>query len=215
MRAFFVFAAIAAFGCSSTDTSSTGSTALAEPAPKAQAVTVCTYPDGPYGKEVGKTIPPTLTWSGLGPGGQPTTYKSTDFFDCDGTKGINAIVFDSSATWCGACQAEASELEGIIKSNWGANGVAVITLMVEDANHKPPSDVSVAQDWMKQFHLNNVPVAINPTFDFAVYTNGSLGLPYNVLVNPRNMQVIKSPYNPGAGGHDGAMDALLAANQAQ
>ncbi len=215
MRSFLVFGVIATLGCSSPNTPGTGSAGVVEPAPAAKAVSVCTYPEAPYGKAVGQTIPPTLTWSGYGPGGQPMTYKSTDFFDCDGSKGINAIVFDSSATWCGACQAEASELEGFIKSNWGANGVAVITLMVEDANHKPPSSIAVAQEWMTQFHLNNVPVAINPSFDFALYANGSLGLPYNVLVNPRNMQVVKSPYNPGAGGHDANMDALLAANQAQ
>jgi hypothetical protein len=208
MRRLLAIAALApiTLGCSSSPAP------VVEPAPPTQAVTVGTYPDGPYGIHVGDTIPPTFTWSGLAPGGTPQQYASTDFFDPDGTKGINAIVFDSSATWCGACQQEASSLEGIIANNWGPNGVAVITLMVEDGNHTPSSDINVAQAWMTDWHLKNVPVALDPKFGFAVYVNGSLGLPYNVLVDPRTMKVIKSPYEPGAGGHDADMDALIYAN---
>ena len=201
------FVVVVAMGCSS----SPGP--VVEPAPTAQSVTACTYPDGPYGIHVGDTVPPTFTWSALGPGGTPQQYASTDFYDCDGTKGINAIVFDSSATWCVACQEEAMQLEGIIANNWGPNGVAVITLMVEDGNSVPPKDISVAQAWMDDYHLKNVPVAIDPTFDFAIYVNGSLGLPYNVLVDPRTMKVVKSPYEPGTGGHDPDIDALVSANQ--
>ena len=207
MRRLFAFVALAATGCSSSPAP------VVEPAPSAQSVTACVYPDGPYGIHVGDTIPPTFTWSGLGPGGAAQQYASTDFYDCDGTKGINAIVFDSSATWCGACQEEATQLEGIIANNWGPNGVAVITLMVQDANQNPTTDINVAQAWMTDYHLKNVPVALDPKFNFAVYVNGTLGLPYNVLVDPRTMKVVKSPYEPGTGGHDPDMDALLAANQ--
>jgi hypothetical protein len=209
MRVLWAFAAITALGCSSSPSP------VVEPAPSAKAVTTCTYPAGPYGIAEGATVPPTFTWSGLGAGGTPQSYTSGDFFDCDGSKGINAIVFDSSGEWCGACQQEAMQLESIIKTNWGPNGVSVITLMIQDNNQMPTTDIGVADWWMKQFHLSDVPVALNPTFDFAIYTSGSLGLPYNVLVNPRNMQVIKSPYFPGTGGHDADIDALLAANQAQ
>ena len=107
------------------------------------------------------------------------------------------------------------ELEGIIKNNWGPNGVTILTLMVEDNNYKPTNDIGVAQSWMTDYHLTNVPVALDPAFHFAIYTNGSLGLPYNVLVNPRNMQVVKSPYIMGQGGHDPDIDALIAENKPQ
>jgi thiol-disulfide isomerase/thioredoxin len=209
MRALLPFIAVAVFGCSS------GANPVVETAPSAKAVTAAPYPAGPYGIGVGATVPPTFTWNGLGPGGTAQSYASTDFFDSDGSKGINAIVFDSSGEWCGACQQEATELEGIIQSNWGPNGVAVITLMIQDNNQQPTTDIGVATWWMTQFHLSDVPVALDPMFDFAIYTDGTLGLPYNVLVNPRNMQVVKSPYTPGPGGHDADMDALIAANQLQ
>jgi hypothetical protein len=204
-----VLSAVAMLGCSS------GPATIVEPSPSAQPVNVGTYPDGPYGVHVGQTVSPDFTWNGLGPGGTPQTYTSADFFDVDGSKGINAIVFDSSGQWCGACQQEATELEGIIRSNWGPNGVTVITLMVEDNNYKPTNDIGVAQSWMTDYHLTNVPVALDPAFHFAIYTNGQLGLPYNVLVNPRNMQVVKSPYEMGPGGHDADIDALIAANKPQ
>ena len=209
MRAVFAFAAVAAFGCSSDPGP------IVEPSPSASPVTEGAYPDGPYGIAEGATVPPTFTWNGLGPGGTPQTYTPADFFDVDGSKGINAIVFDSSGQWCAACQQEALELEGIIANNWGPSGVAVLTLMIEDNNYKPTTDIGVADSWMTMYHLKNVPVALDPAFHFAIYTGGSVGLPYNVLVNPRNMQVVKSPYFPGPGGHDADIDALLAANQAQ
>jgi len=206
MRRLLPFVALMATGCSSSPAP------VIEPTPATQTVTVCTYPDGPYGIHEGQTIPPTFTWNGLAPGGTPQSYASTDFYDCDGSKGINAIVFDSSGQWCGACQQEAMELEGIIANNWGPNGVAVITLMVEDLNYKPTTDINVAQQWMTDYHLKNVPVALDPKFNFAVYVNGQLGLPYNVLVDPRTMKVVKSPYVVGTAGHDADMDALIYAN---
>jgi len=196
-----------AMGCSSAPAP------VVEPAPSTQSVSVCTYPDGPYGVHEGQTIPPTFQWDGLAPGGAAQQYTTADFYDCDGTKGINALVFDSSGQWCVACQQEALQLENVIAQNWGAAGVNVITLMIEDNNQKPTTDINVAQAWMTDYHLKNVPVALDPAFHFAVYVNGSLGLPYNVLVDPRTMKVVRSPYEPGTGGHDPDMDALLAANR--
>ena len=38
-----------------------------------------------------------------------TTLKAEDFLDCDGTHGINAILIDTSALWCPACQQEAGQ----------------------------------------------------------------------------------------------------------
>ncbi len=216
MRTYFALAALALVACSASDpTSSSSTAAVTEPAPAAKALPVCAYPEGPYGFKVGNVIPPDLKWDGVVAGGSAVTYSTNDFFDCDGSKGLNAVIFDSSAEWCGACQAEAQELEGFIRTTWGQNGVAVITLMMEDLNHKPSTDLALAKNWASKFHLQNVPVVLDPNFDFAKGTSGTIGLPYNVLVNPRTMKVVKVPYAPGAGGHDAAIDALIAANQQQ
>lgn len=59
--------------------------------------TVCMYPSGPYGVSDGKVIPPSLQWKGYLAGGeQEGTLTSKELFDCDGSKGINAIFFETS-----------------------------------------------------------------------------------------------------------------------
>ena len=56
--------------------------------------------------------------------------SAADLFDCDGTKGINAIVFDVSAEWCAACVSEASDFKMLIPQ-YQMLGVKAVTLMVE------------------------------------------------------------------------------------
>jgi hypothetical protein len=57
----------------------------------------CTYPVGPYGVGLGDTVPSNISWQGYAPGAAtPSTVSTKDFFDCDGAKGIHAILFDTS-----------------------------------------------------------------------------------------------------------------------
>jgi hypothetical protein len=57
----------------------------------------CLYPDGPYGVSLGKVIPKNLKWQGYLAGGEAQgTLTTEELFDCDGTKGIHAILFDTS-----------------------------------------------------------------------------------------------------------------------
>ena len=57
----------------------------------------CVYPAGPYGVAQGQIVPPTLSWQVYAPGASsPSTLTSEDLFDCDGTKGIDVIVVDTS-----------------------------------------------------------------------------------------------------------------------
>ena len=57
----------------------------------------CVYPSGPYGVAQGQTVPPTLSWQGYLPGAStPTTITMDSFLDCDGSRGIDALVVDTS-----------------------------------------------------------------------------------------------------------------------
>jgi hypothetical protein len=57
----------------------------------------CVYPAGPYGVSDGKVIAATLKWQGYLAGGEVQgTLTSKELLDCDGSKGINAILFDTS-----------------------------------------------------------------------------------------------------------------------
>ncbi len=59
--------------------------------------TQCEYPAGPYGVGMNQTVPPTLTWQGFAPGAATaSTIRMSDFHDCDGTRGIHALYFDTS-----------------------------------------------------------------------------------------------------------------------
>ncbi|HHH27494.1 MAG TPA: hypothetical protein ENK57_03965 [Polyangiaceae bacterium] len=69
-----------------------GGTGTGAPGP-----TECEYPAGPYGVAQGQIVPPNLTWQGFAPGSStPETISIQDFFDCDGSRGINAVLFDTS-----------------------------------------------------------------------------------------------------------------------
>jgi hypothetical protein len=78
-----------------------GGTSTAGPGPNAStgagASNPCTYPSGPYGVAQGQVVPPTLSWQGYAPGSNTvTTITPEDLFDCDGSKGINAVMVDTS-----------------------------------------------------------------------------------------------------------------------
>lgn len=72
--------------------SGVGGTGTGEPGP-----TECEYPAGPYGVAQGQIVPPNLTWQGFAPGSSAAqTISILDFFDCDGSRGIHAVLFDTS-----------------------------------------------------------------------------------------------------------------------
>jgi thiol-disulfide isomerase/thioredoxin len=169
----------------------------------------CVYPSGPYGKTAGTVLSPSSTWQGYEVGAAAvTTISATDLYDCDGTKGINALLLDESATWCGACQQEAQALPGQM-STWSPQGVKVVTLMVQNASSQP-ADTSTALDWRNTFSLSStVAVAADPAFSFA--HSGSNGLPMNVLVDPRTMNIVSVV--EGYGGADPAVSQLALKNK--
>ncbi len=57
----------------------------------------CEYPPGPYGVGMNETVPPTLSWQGYAPGAaSPSTITIEQLYDCDGSRGIHALYFDTS-----------------------------------------------------------------------------------------------------------------------
>jgi hypothetical protein len=169
----------------------------------------CTYPSGPYGKTMGSTIPANLSWQGYAPGSSSvSTVSASDLFDCDGRFGINAILIDESALWCGACQQEASALPGFMQT-WGPQGVKSVSLIIQDSSGQP-ANASHALIWRNQFNLGSIAfVVADPAFSFA--HAGNNGLPTNLLVDPRTMQIVKIV--EGYGGMDPAVSQLAMKNK--
>lgn len=147
----------------------------------------CQYPDGGFGVDVGSYVSGNLAWQGYTEGaGQSGTVSIQDYFDCDGSKGIHALLIDSSAAWCGPCQEEAGDLASKL-SSFQAKGIRVITLMIENAAGNPAT-LATATSWRDNFGLDGFAVAADPNFSFS--GNGSVGLPLQIIVDPRTMKIV-------------------------
>jgi thiol-disulfide isomerase/thioredoxin len=150
----------------------------------------CEYPPGPYGYQVGKVVPPNQSWDGYAPGSSTVeTFKASDFYDCDGRFGINAILFDEAALWCGPCQQEASNIPDYYNSTAKPNGIKIVTLVVEDLKMQPATTAN-ALTWRNQFKLYDIHVLADPGYFFST-PSGTNGLPTNVIVDPRTMKITK------------------------
>ncbi|MBM4373685.1 MAG: hypothetical protein FJ095_01275 [Deltaproteobacteria bacterium] len=167
----------------------------------------CVYPAGPYGVSDGKVIPPTLKWQGYLAGGEVQgTLTSKELFDCDASKGINAILFDTSQFGCGACSQEASSLPKLMQK-WMPMGIRVVTLLVDAPNNGPPTLMGALQ-WKQQFGLVDVNVMSDPNFSMA-FTQ-QVGTPLLTYVDPRTMKVTYT--QQGYSGNYSGLEALAVKN---
>lgn len=152
------------------------------------SVAACPYPPAPYGLTTGKVISSSLKWQGfLEAATQASEVPVTDYFDCDGSKGIDAVLFDVSATWCGACQQEAMELPGKM-ATWKGEGIRVVTLMIEDEAGSPAT-VTTAQQWRDTYKLDSIATLADPGASLVAAVGGGIGLPYQVVIDPRTMTI--------------------------
>ncbi len=173
---------------------------------------VCTYPTGPFGTQVGSTLAPGLKWQGYrADSGQVEEISIQDYFDCDGAKGVNALLLIQAALWCGACQSEAEELNDRIASGWSAKHIAVLSLVIEDQWGSPAS-VAQALSWKQAFDAKGWGVVADPDFTFAA--NGSNGLPLVIVVDPRTMKVMKKSEGGGPSAY-ATLEQLATANATQ
>ena len=171
-----------------TTTSSTSSTSSTTTTTTTTSSPVdCTYPDGGFGVDVGDVVSGNLAWQGYPEDAAASgTVSIQDYFDCDGSRGIHAILIDSSAAWCGPCQEEAADLS-TKAATFKSKGIRVITLMIENAQGSPAS-LNTATSWRNNFDLQAIAVVADPNFSFA--GNGSVGLPLQIIVDPRTMKIV-------------------------
>jgi hypothetical protein len=192
-----------------------------------QSAPGCTYPSGPYGVALGSVLSPTLAWHGYAPNATtPSTLKITDLYDCDGSKGVNAIVVLSSAQWCVACQQEAEFIPswlgstGPIAGKWTALGVQVVTLVTQ-TNQNEPATLATAEQYRTENSVTDVWVVADPGTTFP-----SDSIPYDLLIDPRTMKVVDLMDNdnydaappasdPTGEAPDPTVAALATKNQAQ
>ena len=172
---------------STTTTTTTDSTTTTTTTTSTPVVTDCEYPAGPTGIDVGDVVSGNLAWQGYAEGAaQSGSVSIQDYLDCDGSKGIHALLIVNSATWCGVCQDEAAEMPSQAAS-FDSKGIRVITLMVQNQSGAPAS-LATATSWRDYFGLDAFATCADPNFTFG--GSGSVGLPLQILVNPRTMKIV-------------------------
>jgi hypothetical protein len=158
----------------------------------------CEYPGGPYGNTSGKILAPT-SWSGFAPGSSSqTTVSLEELFDCDGSKGIHAVIFTTAQTSCGPCQDEAQNEIAPNVASWSNQGIVVVTLMYGGG----------ASNWRNYFGLEDTFVVNDPNGTF--FTGSGDVTPTNAIWDPRTGEVVE--WWQGGGGLEAAQQ--LAAQNA-
>jgi len=179
-----------------------------DPPPEADPPPSTEYPSGPYGKSVGATFP-NLSWSGYkDSAGAWTTITMNDYFDPDGSKGVRAVLIEMSAVWCGVCQSEAARFSPTY-SSWKSKGARFATLMVQNLSRGPATQADVDL-WVSKFKTSWDVVA-DPAMSLAPPTGGSIGLPYNIILDPRTMKIVQIIQGDGSA-VDSTMNSLIKKN---
>jgi hypothetical protein len=157
--------------------------------PEEDTLPALTYPEGPYGLKV-TNIFPNLTLPGYkdAQGDWIDTMSMLDYYDPDGSRGITGIYFVVGAQWCPPCNTEADHLPLWWTTSYKDRGARFVTAIIEDSTHKPATQLTV-DSWIKKHHIN-FDIWLDSTSS-ALPKTGSVGLPFNYLIDPRTMKIVK------------------------
>jgi hypothetical protein len=170
-----------------------------------------TYPDGPYGLAKGNVFP-NLQFKGYREGkGAWTDIQMLDYYDPDGSRGINAIYITVSAEWCPVCKEDAKTLPDWYESHYKPRGARFITSILETFDRKPATQAAV-DAWVSAY-APNFDIIADP--DAETFPKSFTALPVNFEIDPRTMRVYRV-WNNGAEFTRGVpgLDLLLDQNHA-
>lgn len=145
------------------------------------------------GYNLNQELPTWLSWKGF-PEGKMTPTDLTKmlidtWFDSDGSKGINAILFLTSKYNCAACAKESSELQAKIESwNLDNKGIKVVVLVINNKSNGFP-DLTSTLLWKSQYKLLDATVVSDSNTTFAV--SSTFSTPLRTVVDPRTMKVVE------------------------
>jgi hypothetical protein len=163
-----------------------GSGAAVDQGGSGGAPVTCSYPAGPYGVNQGHTLSSSLSWQGYrAQSDAVATVSVQDYFDCDGSRGIDAVLFTTEQWYCSACQMEAQDLANLAPQ-WASLGIQVVVLLITGPNDEPatPDD---AWQWKTVNGLASVTVLADP--NWLLTPGSSVGTPLETVVDPRTMTV--------------------------
>lgn len=208
----------ASFGCSSkSEPSVTSTDAQIEDTstdtslPKTDAKSVgLLYPARPYGLKQGEVFP-RVKFKGYRAGS--SNWEGIDiaeYYDPDGSKGINAILYVVSAEWCNPCREETKELPKLLDCQYKSRGAKFIQALVEDKDGDYASQPTLER-WIKQFKLNYNLVLDD---EHITWAKGA-GIPLNFFIDPRTMKIVRIKEGVSTSGSSiPGLHTLLDSNQA-
>jgi hypothetical protein len=189
------------------DTGSTPAPDAGPPPPRDTGPAPCAWPTTNLGNEIGQSLPSNLAWQGLGPGETRERRISIDeFFDCDGSEDIHAVLIITSQYGCSRCTSQAAGLNQMLAS-WRSEGlnILVLTLKIEDPGDQSPASMTAVNHWKDAYGLTTSYVGYDNGYTMVPRSGGgSFGTPLNSIVDPRNMEVIEVIQ-----GYDRSYSALL------
>lgn len=157
------------------------------------------YPSGPYGVAVGDVLQ-DATFFGYkdaqaAEAGQLESFSLSDFYDPDGSKGIDALYLSISASWCPPCQAEAKALPELVENLQAKSQkyperrlrVAFFQDLYEGPTQKAATQGDLDK-WQKRYKLP-FPVVIDPKAKMSAYFDRN-SIPYSLLIDAKTMKIL-------------------------
>jgi peroxiredoxin len=144
------------------------------------------YPKCPYGVAEGKVIE-NAPFVGRR-AGISSTRETIDLasYHALRSSGKKVLVLNVAALWCSPCKEEAKEFQDKIVPEYDGKGVAVLSVVLEDAARKLSTDEDV-DNWIKTFGLT-YPVARDPD-GFVTEFFDKNQMPLNMVIDLTTMKI--------------------------
>ncbi len=166
------------------------------------AGTTAGYPSGPYAKDVNSKLAiadisfqkgwPNPKADGYDPA-KLVPMKLSDFYDPDGTKGYEILLFNTAAGWCGACKNEhegtgTNPSLGEHAAALAPRGFVVLSALFEDGNFNPAQEKHLVS-WAKTYETN-FPFVLDPENQLGGTFGVDQTAPLNLVVDAKTMKVL-------------------------
>lgn len=170
------------------------------------------YPEAPFGTQVDSVIEPLalLGWKAPADAAYDTgafePVSIAEYYNPDGTKPWKLLWINSSAVWCGPCQAEYQQMrdEHTYEQEIKPKGVQVFgTLMENGANPPGPATPANLASWGKKYEVA-FPMGVDPAFKIGVYFEQGT-VPGGLLVDTKTMTIVKKLSGGAVTGPNGVL----------
>lgn len=166
------------------------------------------YPSGPFGFEVGATLP-DLRFDGAKRDGALGEIAFHDYLLAEDEDEGLLVIQVSGGLWCGTCLWYGEKL-GALVPHEVAGRVARLDVVLGDRDNAP-ARAEDAFAWQTQFGLGHVAVAADPTFTLRPILGDAAGvLPLFVLVDRHTMKILRVLDNPSSTDFSHAIESAMA-----